>query len=58
MDEVCDASASPSLKDPSGQTQVDCKKIPDLPPVTFDIAGRSFVLDGEDYVLKVGIPGQ
>ena len=27
VDEICDASASPKLKDPSGQTTVDCKKV-------------------------------
>ncbi|XP_046977969.1 lysosomal aspartic protease [Vanessa cardui] len=36
-----------------GQFAVDCSLVPRLPPVAFSIAGRSFELDGADYVLKV-----
>ena len=38
----------------SSQAVVDCKKIPDMPDVTFNIGGKDFVLTSEDYVLQVG----
>lgn len=36
-----------------GEAIVDCARIPELPDVTFTIAGKEFVLTGKDYVLKV-----
>ncbi|KAK6016894.1 eukaryotic aspartyl protease [Ostertagia ostertagi] len=33
---------------------VDCKNITQLPPITFNIACRSFVMQGPDYVVKAG----
>lgn len=32
---------------------IDCKKIPSLPVITFEIGGKRFNLTGEDYVMKV-----
>lgn len=36
-----------------GQYAVDCTLVPHLPVVKFVIAGRTFELDGQDYVLRV-----
>ncbi|KAM6904724.1 LOW QUALITY PROTEIN: napsin-A [Xenentodon cancila] len=35
-----------------GEYLIDCKKIPSLPVISFDIGGKTFNLTGEDYVLK------
>uniref|UniRef100_A0A1A7XB74 Napsin A aspartic peptidase n=1 Tax=Iconisemion striatum TaxID=60296 RepID=A0A1A7XB74_9TELE len=35
-----------------GEYWIDCKKIPSLPVVSFNIGGKTFNLTGEDYVLK------
>lgn len=36
-----------------GEYTVDCKKLSSLPKISFRIAGVDFVLNGEDYVLKI-----
>ncbi|CAG7729746.1 unnamed protein product [Allacma fusca] len=36
-------------------TKVDCKDIPKLPSVTFEIGGKKYTLEGEDYTFKVGL---
>uniref|UniRef100_A0A3B3BED7 Cathepsin D-like n=1 Tax=Oryzias melastigma TaxID=30732 RepID=A0A3B3BED7_ORYME len=36
-----------------GEYFIDCKKIPSLPVISFNIGGKMFNLTGEDYVLKV-----
>lgn len=33
---------------------IDCDKIPDMPNITFNIAGKGFNLMAEQYVLQVG----
>ncbi|KAK7939438.1 hypothetical protein WMY93_002764 [Mugilogobius chulae] len=35
-----------------GEYIIDCKRIPDLPVVTFDIGGIIYNLTGKDYVMK------
>ncbi|CAG5897530.1 unnamed protein product, partial [Menidia menidia] len=35
-----------------GEYLIDCKKIPSLPVVSFNIGGKLFNLTGEDYVMK------
>lgn len=35
------------------QYWIDCKRIPSLPVVSFNIGGKMFNLTGEDYVMKV-----
>jgi cathepsin D len=37
----------------SGQYQVDCNAIPNLPPITITISGQEYTLTGQDYVLQV-----
>lgn len=36
-----------------GQYTVSCELIPQLPNITFSIAGNNYTLSGEDYVLKI-----
>lgn len=38
-----------------GQYMIDCDKIADLPEVDFEFGGKVFTLQGEDYILKVGL---
>jgi len=42
----------------SGEGVVDCSKIPDMPNVDFVIAGKTFTLTPEQYILQVGAAGQ
>ncbi|XP_062263775.1 napsin-A [Platichthys flesus] len=35
-----------------GEYLIDCKKIPSLPVVSFNIGGKMFNLTGEDYIMK------
>lgn len=35
-----------------GEYMIDCKKIPTLPVVSFNIGGKMYNLTGEDYVMK------
>lgn len=32
---------------------IDCKRIPSLPVVSFNIGGKMFNLTGDDYIMKV-----
>lgn len=35
-----------------GEYWIDCKKIPSLPVISFNIGGKMFNLTGEDYIMK------
>lgn len=50
MEQVCKLMGGGSA---SSQAMIDCDKIPSLPQISFNIAGKDFFLSGEDYVLKV-----
>jgi phytepsin len=41
----------------SGQAVVDCNKIPQMPTISFTIAGKEFPLTPEQYVLRVSAGG-
>jgi phytepsin len=42
------------LPSPNGESTVDCKSLPSMPNVAFTIAGKSFELTPEEYILKIG----
>ncbi|KAL0919051.1 hypothetical protein M5K25_011119 [Dendrobium thyrsiflorum] len=41
------------LPSPMGESAVDCQQLASMPDVSFTIAGKSFILTPEQYVLKV-----
>jgi cathepsin D len=41
-----------------GEFVIDCKKIPQLPTISFVLNGRPFTLEGKDYILAVTEMGQ
>jgi len=41
----------------NGEYAVPCSRIPKLPVISFNIAGTTFTLRGEDYILKIDEPG-
>ena len=51
LEAVCDTLSFVS----TGQSVVDCEKIPTMPNVTFTIEGKDFVLTPQDYVLQVRV---
>ncbi|KAK9676985.1 hypothetical protein RND81_11G114100 [Saponaria officinalis] len=42
------------LPSPMGQSAVDCSSLSSMPSVSFTIAGKTFELEPEHYILKVG----
>eukprot|EP00918_Siedleckia_nematoides_P034756 GHVU01075553.1.p1 GENE.GHVU01075553.1~~GHVU01075553.1.p1 ORF type:complete len:413 (+),score=53.44 GHVU01075553.1:291-1529(+) len=43
---------------PGGEYEINCKKIPTLPTISFVLAGKTFTLTGKDYVLAIKEMGQ
>uniref|UniRef100_A0A183CDA6 Peptidase A1 domain-containing protein n=1 Tax=Globodera pallida TaxID=36090 RepID=A0A183CDA6_GLOPA len=41
-----------------GEYTVPCKKIPNLPDISFNIGGKVYTLKGKDYVLKITTKGK
>jgi len=41
-----------------GEYMIPCDKVPSLPDVSFIIAGKSYTLKGEDYILKLSTMGK
>ncbi|TSK38510.1 Cathepsin D [Bagarius yarrelli] len=41
-----------------GEYMVDCKKVPSLPTIYFNLAGQIYTLTGEQYILKVSQAGK
>ncbi|XP_065206166.1 lysosomal aspartic protease-like [Planococcus citri] len=42
-----------AIKADETRRTVDCKDIPKLPSVTFEIGGKKYTLEGEDYTFKI-----
>ncbi|XP_066907773.1 cathepsin D [Halyomorpha halys] len=45
----------PGIVGPNGVKVVDCDSIDSLPDITFEINGKSYTLQGKDYVLKFSV---
>lgn len=37
----------------NGEAIIDCNKIPELPAINIEIQGKTYTLEGSDYILKV-----
>ena len=53
MEKVCDL-----LPSPEGESTVDCNKLDSLPNVDIQLAGKTFTLTPEQYILKEGVGDQ
>ncbi|XP_019193047.1 PREDICTED: cyprosin-like [Ipomoea nil] len=49
IDELCDR-----LPTPMGESSIDCSNLASMPSISFTIAGKSFELTPDEYVLQVG----
>jgi len=52
LDSICDL-----LPDPNGEALVDCSTVNSLPTVAFTLAGKTFTLTPQQYILQVGAEG-
>lgn len=53
LDSIC-----AKIPSPMGESTVDCSKVPTLPNVSFVIAGKSFSLTPQQYILQAGVGNQ
>lgn len=54
LDRACETFSFGS----GGESVVDCDRLPTMPAITFNVAGKDFTLEPHQYVLKVGAMGE